>query len=277
MKKVFPLMLTLVVAVLLSSALAQSNKLNFFTWPEYIDPDIITQFEEEFDAEVVVDLFDSNEEALETLMEAIEKAGEKPGDRVVITLDVAASEFGKNGQYRLALDGRDMDNSAMIDLLGKWVQNYPIASIEDPLGEDDTEGMTEFTRRFGDRIQIIGDDYLVTNPDLVKAAAHDGACNSVLIKVNQIGTVSEAIATFQAAQQSGWQTVISARSGETEDVSISHLATGLAAGQLKVGSFTRTERMAKWNECIRIEEALGPGAFVGGSPLKNTWWGKLNT
>jgi len=218
-------------------------------------------------------VFDSNEEALETLVAAIEKAGEKPGERVTISLDVAASEFGKNGKYRLALEDRSMDSGALIDMLGGWLDAYPIASIEDPVGEDDPEGMKEFTRRFGDRVQIIGDDYLVTNKTLVEEAAAAGACNAVLIKVNQAGTISESIDTFFAAEKAGFTSVVSARSGETEDVTISHLATGLGAGQLKVGSFTRSERMAKWNECLRIQDMLGPAAFVGGAPLASTWWG----
>ncbi|MFK7994344.1 MAG: phosphopyruvate hydratase [Granulosicoccus sp.] len=216
--------------------------------------------------------FNSNEEALETLVSAIELAGEKPGERVVISLDIAASEFGKNGQYRLALEDRELNSTELIELLGNWLDNYPIASIEDPLGEDDIDGMQEFTRRFGDRVQIIGDDYLVTNANLVNEAATQRACNAVLIKVNQAGTVTESINTFKAAQQAQWGAVVSARSGETEDVSISHLAVGLGSGQLKVGSFTRSERMAKWNECLRIQEVLGTKAFVRGQPLAGTWW-----
>ena len=219
-------------------------------------------------------VFDSNEEALETLVTAIEKAGEKPGDRVVISLDIAASEFGSNGRYRLALEDREMDTAAFIDLLEDWIESYPIISIEDPLGEDDPEGMREFTRRFGDRVQIIGDDYLVTNPALVNEAVDFGACNSVLIKVNQVGTVSEAVQAFFAAEKAGWRAVVSARSGETEDVSISHLAVGLGGGQLKVGSFNRSERMAKWNECLRIQDQLGADKFVGGAPMAGTWWGR---
>ncbi len=218
-------------------------------------------------------VFDSNEEALETLVAAIEKAGEKPGERVVISLDIAASEFGKQGRYRLALEDREMDSAGQIDMLGRWLDAYPIASIEDPLGEDDPEGMAEFTRCFGDRVQIIGDDYLVTNAKLVREAVAQGACNAVLIKVNQAGTVSESVETFRAANELGFGSIVSARSGETEDVSISHLATGLGGGQLKVGSFTRSERMVKWNECLRIQDELGEGAFVGGAPLARTWWG----
>ncbi len=220
--------------------------------------------------------FDSNEQALETLIAAIELAGERPGDRVVISLDIAASEFGRNGRYRLALEDREMDSAAMIDLLGRWLDSYPIVSIEDPLGEDDVAGTVEFSRRYGDRVQIIGDDYLVTNAGLVQEAAAAGACNAVLIKVNQAGTVSESVATFKAARAHGWGAIVSARSGETEDVSISHLATGLGGGQLKVGSFQRSERMVKWNECLRIQDQLGARTFVGGAPLAATWWGRSN-
>ncbi|MCX5479118.1 phosphopyruvate hydratase [Kaistia geumhonensis] len=219
-------------------------------------------------------VFSSNEEALETLAEAIERAGEGRSGRVVISLDIAASEFGRDGRYRLALEDRELDSGAMIDLLGRWIDAYPIASIEDPLAEDDTAGMRAFTERFGESVQIIGDDYLVTNAALVERAAREGACNAVLIKVNQTGTVSQAFATFAAAEAAGWRAIVSARSGETEDVSISHIAAGLGAGQLKVGSFTRSERMAKWNECLRIADALPHGAFVGGAPLARTWWGQ---
>lgn len=221
-------------------------------------------------------MFDSNEEALETLIAAIEASGETPGDRVVISLDIAASEFGKKGRYRLALEDRELERDQMIALLGGWIDTYPIASIEDPLGEDDPEGMAAFTAEFGDRVQIIGDDYLVTNAALVDAAADAGICNAVLIKVNQAGTVSESIRCFERARARGFRGIVSARSGETEDVSISHLAVGLGAGQLKVGSFARSERMAKWNECLRIEDALEPGTYVRGAPLANTWWGRKN-
>lgn len=219
-------------------------------------------------------VFDSNEEALETLVAAIEKAGEKPGERVAISLDVAASEFGKNGRYRLALEDREMDTAALIEMLGNWLKSYPIISIEDPVGEDDIAGMQEFTRRFGEQVQIIGDDYLVTNAALVREAVDAKACNAVLVKVNQIGTVTEAIDALDTAEAAGWQGVVSARSGETEDVSISHLAVGLGSGQLKVGSFNRSERMVKWNECLRIQNVLGPQTFAGGKPMANTWWGR---
>lgn len=219
-------------------------------------------------------VFASNEAALETLSEAILAAGESPGKRVVLSLDIAASEFGRAGKYRLALEDRDLTSDQMIDMLGRWIETYSIASIEDPLAEDDPEGMAAFTRAYGSRVQIIGDDYLVTNAHLIREAALAGACNAALIKVNQAGTVSESITTLLAADAVGFRSIISARSGETEDISISHLAIGLNAGQLKVGSFARSERMAKWNECLRIEAELGVAAFVAGAPLAATWWGK---
>jgi enolase len=221
-------------------------------------------------------LFSSNEAALETLCEAIIAAGETPGQRVVLSLDIAASEFGRAGRYRLALEDRDLTSDQMIEMLGRWIGTYSIASIEDPLAEDDTVGMAAFTHAYGNRVQIIGDDYLVTNAPLIRKAASDGACNAALIKVNQAGTVSESVAALMAAEAAGYRSIVSARSGETEDVSISHLAIGLNAGQLKVGSFARSERMAKWNECLRIESHLAPGAFVAGAPLAATWWGQAN-
>ncbi|MGC6518049.1 MAG: phosphopyruvate hydratase [Candidatus Puniceispirillaceae bacterium] len=217
-------------------------------------------------------LFDSNEEALETLTKAIELAGEVPGKNIVLSLDIAASEFGKDGTYRLALDDSTLNTEQMIDLLARWLASYPIASIEDPLAEDDTKGMQAFTARFGDKVQIIGDDYLVTNANLVSQAITDKAANAVLIKVNQIGTVSQAVSTYQKAKGAFWTAIISARSGETEDATISHLATGLGAGQLKVGSFQRSERMVKWNECLRIQDEIGRHKFAGGTPLAGTWW-----
>jgi enolase len=174
----------------------------------------------------------------------------------------------------MALDGVRLDTDQMIERLGSWLDRYPIVAIEDPLAEDDGAGFVAFTRSFGSRVQVVGDDFLVTDHRRVRRAAADGACNTALIKVNQIGTVSGALAALHEAQRAGWNTIVSARSGETEDVSISHLAVGGGAGQLKVGSFARSERMAKWNECLRIEEQLGASAFAGGGPLANTWWGQ---
>jgi enolase len=215
--------------------------------------------------------FDSNEDALEMLVRAIEAAGYRPGEEVGISLDIAASEFGKGGRYRLALDARELDSVDMAGMLIEWCRRYPIVSIEDPLAEDDREGMQLFTAALGDRIQIIGDDYLVTNAGLVAKAARDQACNAVLIKPNQAGTVSETRAALDAGKHAGFGTIVSARSGETEDVTIVHLAVGWNAGQLKVGSFARSERMAKWNEALRIEEALGAHArFAGRSAFPST-------
>lgn len=212
--------------------------------------------------------FDSNEEALEILTRAIETAGFAPSAQVGISLDVAASQFGGAGRYTLALDGRTLDTAALIEMLGGWIERYPILSIEDPLAEDDHDGLVEFTRRYGHRCQVIGDDFLVTNAKRVEAAASSGAANAVLIKPNQAGTVTESLAALRAGKDAGFGTVVSARSGESEDVTIAHLSVGWDAGQLKVGSFTRSERMAKWNEVLRIEEALGASAeFSGWSPF----------
>jgi enolase len=212
--------------------------------------------------------FASNEEALDTLVASIERAGFRPGPEVAISLDVAASEFGKSGHYTLALDDRTLDSNEMIAMLGRWLDTYPIVSIEDPLAEDDAAGFRAFTQAYGDRCQVIGDDYLVTNAARVREAANCGAVTAVLIKPNQAGTVTETRAAFDAGQATRLGTIVSARSGETEDVTIVHLAIGWDAGQLKVGSFSRSERMAKWNECLRIEEALGAdAAFAGRAAL----------
>jgi enolase len=208
--------------------------------------------------------FDSNEEALEMLVRAIEAAGFRPGEDMGISLDVAASEFGSAGRYRLALEDRELDSVEMAGLLIEWCRRYPIVSVEDPLAEDDPEGMCLFTAAVGDKIQIIGDDYLVTNAALVRKAAENKACNAVLIKPNQAGTLTETRAALDAGKAAGFGTIVSARSGETEDVTIVHLAVGWNAGQLKVGSFTRSERMAKWNEALRVEEALGTQARFAG-------------
>ena len=212
--------------------------------------------------------FESNEAALDALMQAIERAGFTPGQEIAISLDIAASEFHEGGRYRLALDESALDGDAMAELLIGWLDRYPIVSIEDPLAEDDAEGLRRFTQAVGERVQIVGDDFLVTNAERVRAAAAQGICNAVLVKPNQAGTVTEAKAALDAARAAGWGAIVSARSGETEDVTIVHLAVGWGVGQLKVGSFARSERMAKWNEALRIEEALGPRArFAGGAPL----------
>ncbi|MDE2452998.1 MAG: phosphopyruvate hydratase [Burkholderiales bacterium] len=213
-------------------------------------------------------VFARNEEALDVLVQAIEAAGFAPGTDVGIALDMAASEFGRAGRYRLALEGRELDSDAWCEMLLGWLEKYPIVSVEDPLAEDDETGMQRFTRAAGARVQIVGDDYLVTRAGLVERAAAAGACNAVLIKPNQAGTVTEARAALEAARRAGYAAIVSARSGETEDVAIVHLACGWNAGQLKVGSFARSERMAKWNEGIRIETGEPrPAGFAGAGVL----------
>jgi len=211
--------------------------------------------------------FDNNEAALEMLLRAIEKTGYVPGDDVAISLDVAASEFGRGGRYRFGLEQREFDSDGLAEVLLRWIDRFPIISIEDPMAEDDPLGMARFTAAVGGRIQVIGDDYLVTSASLVQQAAQERTCNAVLIKPNQAGTVTETKAALDAGKHAGFGTIVSARSGETEDVTIAHLSIGWDAGQLKVGSFARSERMAKWNEVLRIEEALGPAARFAGSAV----------
>jgi len=208
--------------------------------------------------------FASNEDALDTLTRAIEASGHRAGEDVFISLDIAANEFGDASGYRLALDDRRLSGEEMAVRIVEWAGRYPILSIEDPAGQDDWTTMAAVTAAIGDRVQIIGDDVLVTNAARVERAGEAAVCNAALIKVNQVGTVTEAKAALDAAAQRGWGTIVSARSGESEDVTIAHLATGWDAGQLKVGSFTRSERMAKWNEMLRIEEAMGADAEWAG-------------
>jgi len=209
--------------------------------------------------------FDTNEQALETLVRAIERAGFVPGEQVAIALDVAASEFGRDGRYTIGLEARTLDSDGLIDLLLRWVDKYPIASIEDPLAEDDAAGFARFTRAVGARLQVVGDDFLVSHAPLVREAAALGAANAVLLKPNQRGTLTETLEAWRAAQSVGYAAIVSARSGETEDTTIVHLAIGWQVGQLKVGSFARSERMAKWNEVVRIEERLGERARFAGA------------
>lgn len=206
-------------------------------------------------------VFKTNEEALEALVTAIEKAGLRPGEDVAISLDIAASEFGSGGAYRLAHEGLDMTTDALIAHLRGWLAAYPIVAVEDPLGEDDLDGLARFTAASDGRLQIIADDATVTDAQRVRDAAARGACNAVLVKPNQVGTVSGALDALAAARDVGWGAVISARSGETEDVSIVHLAVGWGVAQLKVGSFARSERMVKWNEGLRIGE-VAPCGFA---------------
>jgi enolase len=212
--------------------------------------------------------FGSNEEALGALVAAIERAGYAPGTQVAIALDIAASEFGHEGRYTLGLDRRELDSDGFIEVLQRWCERYPVVSIEDPLAEDDLEGFARFTRALGHRVQIVGDDLLVSDAALVRQAAATGpagAANTVLLKPNQRGTLSETLRCWEAARELGYAAIVSARSGETEDTTIVDLAIGWGVGQLKVGSFARSERMAKWNEALRIEERLGERARFAGA------------
>jgi len=211
--------------------------------------------------------FATNEQAIEALVNAIERAGFVPGEQVAIALDVAASEFGRQGRYTLGLESRALDSDGLIELLLRWVDKYPIASIEDPLAEDDPQGFARFTRAVGHRLQIVGDDLLVSHAPLVREAAALGAANAVLLKPNQRGTLTETLQAWQAAQSAGYAGIVSARSGETEDTTVVHLAIGWQVGQLKVGAFARSERMAKWNEALRIEERLGERARFAGADV----------
>jgi enolase len=201
--------------------------------------------------------FKSNEEGLSELVGAIADAGLDPGTDVCIALDIAANQIYRSGNYHLALEKRVLTAEQLHAMLLRWIERYPIVSIEDPFAEHDAPAMRAFTKAAG--IQVVGDDFFVTSEEKVRTA--DGACNTVLLKPNQVGTVSETLACWNAAREVGYRAIVSARSGESEDVSIVHLAVGWGVPQLKVGSFARSERMAKWNEALRIEEALGGKAL----------------
>lgn len=213
--------------------------------------------------------FATNEEGLGLLVRAIEDAGYVPGEQVAISLDIASTEFGKNGRYKLKLEDRELTSEGMIEMMLGWVETYPIVSIEDPLAEDDPDGMHAFMEAVRGKVQVVGDDFLVTSADRVREGEKLRACDALLVKPNQAGTLTETKAAFDAARAAGWGTLVSARSGETEDVTIIHLSVGWGSPQFKVGSFARSDRMAKWNEAIRIEEALGSRArFAGWSPFR---------
>ena len=209
--------------------------------------------------------FESNEAAIEAAIEAIVAAGYEPGSDVSLSLDIAASELYRDGQYRFGVERRSFSSESFAGLLTSWIDRYPIISIEDPMAEEDWEGWALVRKLFGDRVQLIGDDLFTTNIVRIRKGIELDVANAVLIKLNQIGTVTETLEAIQATQRAGWLPVISARSGETEDTFIAHLAVATNAGQLKVGSFCRGERMAKWNELLRIQRELGAKAqFAGG-------------
>jgi enolase len=211
---------------------------------------------------------ENNVAAVELLVQAIEAAGYRPGLDVAIALDPASSEIYRDGRYELASEGRSLTSAEMVDLWEEWCERYPIVSVEDGLAEDDWEGWQLLTRRLGDKVQIVGDDLLVTNLEFLERAIETEAANAILVKVNQIGTLSEAIAATQRAMGVGWGAMISHRSGETEDTTIADLAVALETGQLKSGAPARGERTAKFNRLLRIEAELGSRArFAGGSML----------
>ncbi len=199
----------------------------------------------------------SNEAAIETILEAIEAAGFAAGKDICLGLDAASSEFYHNGRYDLASEGKSLDAAGFIDYLADWVKSYPIISIEDGLAEDDWEGWAELTRRLGDKVQLVGDDLFVTNTEILQRGISEGIANSILIKLNQIGTLTETLAAIRMAHDAHYTAVISHRSGETEDVTIADLSVASNAGQIKTGSLCRSDRVAKYNQLLRIEEAMG--------------------
>ncbi len=207
----------------------------------------------------------SNEDAIETILEAIQAAGYAPGRDIYLGLDVASSEFYRDGKYVLESEGRSFDSAGFIDILVSWADKYPIISIEDGCAEDDWDGWTLLTERLGKSVQLVGDDLFVTNTSILKKGIDRGITNSVLIKLNQIGTLTETLAAIQMAHDAGYTTVISHRSGETEDVTIADLSVATKAGQIKTGSLSRSDRVAKYNQLIRIEEALGNQAIYAGA------------
>ncbi len=212
----------------------------------------------------------TNEEAIELIIEAIQKAGYAPGKDIWIAMDPAASEVYADGKYNLKKEGRVLSSEEMVDFYANWVEKYPIISIEDGLDEDDWEGFKLMVARLGDKLQIVGDDLLVTNTTRIARAIDEKAANSVLIKLNQIGTLTETMAAVRMAHKHGWTAVTSHRSGETEDTTIADLAVALNTGQIKTGAPCRSDRVAKYNQLLRIEEELGPqGMYAGMAAFTN--------
>lgn len=199
---------------------------------------------------------DSNTEGFELIMEAIKKAGYEPGKDVMLGIDVAASEFYSDGKYNLVGEGRSLTTDELINFYKELVSKYPIISIEDPVDENDWEGFVKITKELGDKVQLVGDDLFVTNKECLQKGIDMTAGNAILLKVNQIGTITETLETIKLAKENGYKTIISHRSGETEDTTIADLAVGLDLGQIKTGSMSRTDRVCKYNQLIRIEEEL---------------------
>lgn len=206
----------------------------------------------------------SNEEAIEVILEAIEKAGYRAGQDIYLGLDVASSEFYRDGQYDLASESRRFSSEQFTEYLSAWVEQYPIVSIEDAMDQNDWEGWKLLTERLGGRVQLVGDDLFVTNTQILRRGIDEAIANSILIKLNQIGTLTETREAIELAQAAGYSTVVSHRSGETEDVSIADLAVGTHAGQIKTGSLSRTDRVAKYNRLFRIEDELAEEARYAG-------------
>jgi enolase len=202
----------------------------------------------------------SNQEAIELILRAIEAAGYRPGHDAYIAIDAAATELYQDGRYRLGREGRALSSDELVDFYADWIDRYPIISLEDPLAEDDWAGWTRLTERVGKKMQLVGDDLLVTNVERIRRGIAQGAANATLVKVNQIGSLTETLASIELTQRAGWAAVISHRSGETEDITIAHLAVATNAGQIKTGAPSRSERVAKYNELLRIEEKLGDDA-----------------
>jgi len=211
--------------------------------------------------------FAKADEALSFIMKAVEGAGYKAGKDVVLALDVAATEFYHDGKYMLEGEGKTMDCGKLLKYYETLVSRYPIVSIEDPMAEDDHIGWKEITDLLGKKIQLVGDDLFVTNPEILAQGIDKGLANSLLVKVNQIGTLTETLQAVQLAQRSGYRAILSHRSGETEDATIAHLAVATNCGQIKTGSLSRSDRMAKYNELLRIEEALGDSAHYAGRAI----------
>jgi enolase len=207
----------------------------------------------------------SNEAAIEVILEAVQKAGYEPGKDVHLALDPATTELYEDGKYRLAKEGRTLNREQMVAFWEGWIDKYPIVSLEDGMAEDDWEGWKLLHERVGDRVQLVGDDLLVTNSQRIKRAVEERACNSLLTKVNQIGSLTEAIQAVRDAQQAGWTAVMSHRSGETEDTTIADLAVALNCGQIKTGAPARGERTAKYNRLLQIETELGDSAVYPGA------------